>query len=63
MVATEYDALVVEFREDEVDGGLSHCLFELILVHAGSEMPGRERKAGIIALSGAKTAVFVWSYS
>jgi hypothetical protein len=44
------DALVVEFRKDEVDGGLSHCLFELILGHAGSGSgQGENGKAGIIA--------------
>ncbi|MCY1438849.1 hypothetical protein D9M71_550650 [compost metagenome] len=48
------DALVVEFRKDEVDGGLSHCLFELILVHAGSGVPGRGRKAGIIGFGAGK---------
>lgn len=41
------DALVVEFRQDEVDGGLGDGLFELILGHAGSEA-GRGTKPGII---------------
>ena len=51
------DALVIEFREDEVDGGLSHCLFELILGHAGSGSgQGEFGKAGIIAASRAKTS-------
>ncbi len=57
------DALVVEFRQDEVDGGLGHGLFELILGHAGSESgQGLGRKAGIIAASAAKTSGFVWSH-
>jgi hypothetical protein len=34
------DALVIEFGKDEVDGGLGHCLFELILGHAGSGAGG-----------------------
>lgn len=41
------DALVIEFREDEVDGSLGHGLFELILGHAGSGsgQGGTERPA------------------
>ncbi len=56
------DAFVVEFREDEVDSSLSHCLFELILGHAGSGSgQGENGKAGIIAPSGSKTSAIVWS--
>ena len=34
------DALAVEARENVVDGGLGHGLFQLILVHRG-RMPGK----------------------
>ncbi|MNP57946.1 hypothetical protein D3C76_1528170 [compost metagenome] len=51
------DALVIEFREDEVDGGLGYGLFELILGHAGSGSgQGKNAKAGIIAPWRGKTS-------
>src|SRR5690606_933435 len=42
------DALVVQFREDEIHGGLGYSLFELILGHAGSEskQPCRSQRVG-----------------
>ncbi|VXC96004.1 conserved hypothetical protein [Pseudomonas sp. 8Z] len=49
------DALAVEARENVVDGGLGHSLFQLILVHREG-MPGRVGdKARIIAASGVFT--------
>ena len=39
------DALAVEARENVVDGGLGHGLFQLILVHRG-EVPGKMGEQG-----------------
>ena len=59
------DALAVEARENVVDGGLGHGLFQLILVHRG-EMPGKVGEVGAnysrkCCADGAEPTRFVWS--